>query len=65
MLQAAGIQMQSEPPQQLSGGRPKIPGGIEHGHHRAKKDWGIRLTDQDWQSGPGGLMSPGDMLRAA
>eukprot|EP00973_Karenia_brevis_P048815 6771955-Karenia_brevis.AAC.1 len=65
MLQAAGIQMQREPPQELGGGRPKVPGGIEQGHHRAKNDWGIRLAVQELQSGPGGLMSLGDMLGAA
>eukprot|EP00973_Karenia_brevis_P003659 507005-Karenia_brevis.AAC.1 len=64
MLQTAGIHMQQEPPQE-GGGRPNVPGGIGQGHHKAKKDWGIRLIDQKWQSGPGGLMSVGDMFRAA
>eukprot|EP00973_Karenia_brevis_P088300 12243971-Karenia_brevis.AAC.1 len=29
------------------------------------KEWGIRLSDQEWSPGPGGLMSLGEMLPAA
>eukprot|EP00973_Karenia_brevis_P004150 570015-Karenia_brevis.AAC.1 len=29
------------------------------------KQWGIRLSDQEWSLGPGGLMSLGEMLLSA
>eukprot|EP00973_Karenia_brevis_P068778 9561773-Karenia_brevis.AAC.1 len=35
------------------------------GQPRARREWGIRLPDQSWQEGPGGLMNLGDMLRLA
>eukprot|EP00973_Karenia_brevis_P002410 325079-Karenia_brevis.AAC.1 len=66
MLQAAGMEDVHQPQPGLFGrrGPQQEPRGPEAGLHRAKIDWSIRLTDQEWQDGPGALMSIGDMLRA-
>eukprot|EP00973_Karenia_brevis_P039160 5408925-Karenia_brevis.AAC.1 len=37
------------------------PEGLPH----RPRDWGIRLSDQEWSPGPQGLMSLGDMLLLA
>eukprot|EP00973_Karenia_brevis_P032564 4493011-Karenia_brevis.AAC.1 len=55
MMDLAGIQEgrvdPSPPPPQ---GQPRV--------RRPKRDWRLELRPEDWQEGPTGLMSSGDML---
>eukprot|EP00973_Karenia_brevis_P064901 9013853-Karenia_brevis.AAC.1 len=52
-------------PNQLMGNEQlRGPEGHE-GMPSRPKQWGIRLSDQEWSPGPGGLMSLGEMLLSA
>eukprot|EP00973_Karenia_brevis_P057701 8027200-Karenia_brevis.AAC.1 len=65
-IQVAGISMHQTQLSQDDGlRRPVDPGGLEQRQQRAKREWGMRLTDKEWQAGLRGLVSLGNMLRAA
>eukprot|EP00973_Karenia_brevis_P063080 8770607-Karenia_brevis.AAC.1 len=53
-----------QPDQVMVDEQPRGPEG--HGGLSGRpRQWGIRLSDQEWSPGPGGLMSLGEMLLLA
>eukprot|EP00973_Karenia_brevis_P058702 8175712-Karenia_brevis.AAC.1 len=63
MLEDAGLEMYQPAPEKVQQISPDRPGN-NTGSSR-HKDWGIRLSDQEWLPGPKGQMSLGDMLQSA
>eukprot|EP00973_Karenia_brevis_P018685 2562057-Karenia_brevis.AAC.1 len=63
MVEIAGLTMH-QPKQSMGNEQLRGSEGPCAMPHRLR-DWGIRLSDQEWSPGPEGLMSLGDMLKLA
>eukprot|EP00973_Karenia_brevis_P092678 12413583-Karenia_brevis.AAC.1 len=66
MLDVAGLHMHQEHHQVRVTEQPKGPEGLGATDSSSRpREWGIRLSDQEWFPGPGGLASLGELLQLA